>query len=151
MSISTTHFWEPFPGPFNFLVHALQSEGYTFIFEKGMGAFSRKAENFWKNAEVVVTNPPFSAVRSIFTKILKYNCPAILLMPLGVLTSLYFRKLFAGRMNDVAIKVCRPLKFFDSNLNVTKATLQVCFFGFKIPRVRKFEVYSHYSSLLQRN
>lgn len=133
-------FFEPFPGPANCLVHDLEKKGFNFIFQLDMNAYSSKAETFWKNCDLVVTNPPFDTMKCLLQCIITYKRPAIVVMPVSVLTSAYFHRFFKEKQSDICVKMCRPLKYYTATFEKTNATIPVCFFGFKIPNVVQFSL-----------
>ena len=66
---------------------------------------------------VVVSNPPFSDCKNILTKLIDDNRPFILIMPVGKITTQYFRKLFNNHNECLQIIIPKKRIHFKKLVN----------------------------------
>ena len=78
--------WEAFPGNFQSGT-ALQNLGFETI---------NRDVDFFKNdlGDIIVSNPPFSKIPQILKRLKMIDKPFILIMPVGKITTQYFKKTF---------------------------------------------------------
>lgn len=65
--------------------------------------------------EIVVSNPPFTLKKEILTRLKELNRPFILIMPLLVITSKYFRELFPS--GEIQIIIPSKRIYFEKKVN----------------------------------
>ena len=92
--------WEAFYG---------DGESGKYLEELGFNTIHEDIDFFENNkGEIVVSNPPFTLIPEILTKLKEINKPFILIMPSPKLITQYFRKLFSN--NDDPIQIIIPRK-----------------------------------------
>ena len=90
--------WEAFSG---------NGQSAEFLRELGCDIIS-KDEDFFENnhGEVIITNPPFTLKKEVFTRFKDLGKPFIVICPCSMLTTQYFRKLY----QDEKIQLIIPRK-----------------------------------------
>lgn len=84
--------------------------------------------DFFENnkGEVVVSNPPYTIVPEVLTRLKELNKPFILIMPSSKINTQYFRKLFYD--SDIQIIIPRKRIQFEKICNGEKVKSNVCNF-----------------------
>ena len=75
--------------------------------------------DFFENdlGDIVVSNPPFTQVPAILTRLHKLEKPFILIMPCSKINTQYFRKLFAKEEDPIQIIIPRRRIQFEKKIN----------------------------------
>tara|TARA_R110000787_G_scaffold264743_1_gene370637 strand:- start:4055 stop:4510 length:456 start_codon:yes stop_codon:yes gene_type:complete len=90
--------WESFAGNGN---------SSTFLTELGFNVICKEEDFFTSNhGEIIITNPPFSLKKEVFTRLKELDKPFIIICPCSMITAQYFRKLFS----DEKIQIIIPRK-----------------------------------------
>jgi len=78
--------------------------------------------NFFENnlGEVVVSNPPFTQIPEVLTRLKELNKPFILIMPSSKINTQYFRKLFCDTEDPIQIIIPRKRIQFEKLVNGQK-------------------------------
>jgi hypothetical protein len=88
--------WEPFYGDGTSGRHLREATGCQVVHEP--------KDFFTYNAgDIVVTNPPFSKKKEVFTRLKALGKPFIVVCPASVLTTQYFRQLFSDEQIQIII------------------------------------------------
>ena len=97
--------WEAFYGDGKSGTH-LQTLGFNVIHEE---------IDFFENdkGEIVVSNPPFTKVPQVLTRLKELNKPFILIMPSSKINTQYFRKLFSDTEDPIQIIIPRKRIHFE--------------------------------------
>lgn len=92
--------WESFYGNGESGSH-LQKLGFTVIHEQ---------IDFFENdkGDIIVSNPPFSKKREVFTRLRELNKPFIMICPSSMINTQYIRKLFCN--SDDPLQIIIPRK-----------------------------------------
>ena len=121
--------WEPFYG----LGHT-----HNYFNEKGYNIIGENTDFFenekdMHNSDIVVSNPPFSLKYKIISRLVKYNKPFILILPLGSINTLSFRKCFNDNMDDVSIILPKGRINFIKGKNIARSpSFESCFVCWKL-------------------
>jgi len=101
--------WEAFYGNGQSGTH-LQKLGFNVIHEE---------VDFFENnfGDIVVSNPPFSKIPEILTRLKELNKPFILIMPSSKINTQYFRKLFSNTDDPIQIIIPRKRIHFEKLVN----------------------------------
>ena len=92
--------WEAFYG---------DGESGKYLTELGFNTIHEDVDFFQNNkGEIIVSNPPFTLIPEILTKLKEMNKPFILIMPSSKINTQYFRKLFSN--DDDPIQIIIPRK-----------------------------------------
>ena len=88
--------WEPFYGDGTSGSH-FRELGFETIHNN---------EDFFKHnhGDIIISNPPFSIKKEIFTKLKELDKPFIMLVPVSTVNTKYFRELFSGEIQLVIPK-----------------------------------------------
>lgn len=87
--------WEAFYG---------NGESGTYLKELGFNTIHEEIDFFTNvRGEVVVSNPPFSAIPEVLLSLKCLKMPFILIMPSSKINTQYFRKLFSGEEDPIQI------------------------------------------------
>jgi len=75
--------------------------------------------DFFENdlGEIVVSNPPFTKIPEVLTRLKELNKPFILIMPSSKINTQYFRKLFCDTEDPIQIIIPRKRIQFDKMVN----------------------------------
>lgn len=88
--------WEAFAGNGN---------SSQFLTELGFNVICKEEDFFDCNyGDIIVTNPPFSLKKEVFTRLKELDKPFIIICPCSMITAQYFRKLF----HDANIQIIIP-------------------------------------------
>jgi hypothetical protein len=78
--------WEAFAGNGN---------SSQFLTELGFEVICKEEDFFESNhGDIIVTNPPFSLKKEVFTRLKELDKPFLIICPCSMITAQYFRKLF---------------------------------------------------------
>jgi hypothetical protein len=101
--------WEAFYG---------DGESGKYLTELGFNTIHENIDFFENNkGEVLVSNPPFTLIPEILTKLKEMNKPFILIMPSSKINTQYFRKLFSNDDDPIQIIIPRTRIQFLKLLN----------------------------------
>ena len=95
--------WDPFYGDGTSGTY-LQED--TDFFE-ATADYESVVENIFELGPVIVTNPPFSKIKKILTRLKQIGLPFIMIMPSTKICTQYFRKLFAKDEDPIQIIIPR--------------------------------------------
>lgn len=75
--------------------------------------------DFFENdkGDVIVTNPPFSLSKEVFTRLKELNKPFILIMPSSKINTQYFRNLFSQDVDPIQIIIPKKRIHFNKLVN----------------------------------
>jgi hypothetical protein len=75
--------------------------------------------DFFENdkGDIVVSNPPFSKVPEVLTRLKELNKPFILIMPSSKINTQYFRKLFSDSVDPIQIIIPRRRIQFEKKVD----------------------------------
>ena len=91
--------WEAFYG---------DGESGKYLTELGFDVIHEEIDFFENDkGEVVVSNPPFSLCKEIFTRLVELDKPFILILPSSKINTQYFRKLFSKHQDKIQIIIPR--------------------------------------------
>tara|TARA_R110000824_G_scaffold5838_1_gene26786 strand:+ start:595 stop:1101 length:507 start_codon:yes stop_codon:yes gene_type:complete len=80
----------------------------THIEELGLNVIHREVDFFENNlGEVLISNPPYSIKKQIFTRLREINKPFIMICPSSCINTQYMRKLFSDGENPLQIIIPR--------------------------------------------
>jgi len=101
--------WEPFFGD-GTSGHILTELGFRVIHTE---------EDFFKNdkGEVIVSNPPFSKKKEVFTRLKELGKPFMMICPSSMLNTQYIRNLFGNDENPLQIIIPRTRIHFQKLVN----------------------------------
>ena len=97
------------------------NNGYKVIGEKDLDFFSEKSYQYLRKCDCVITNPPFSLKYKIMSKLVEYNKPFILLLPLACINTISFRNCFNNTMDKVSIIIPKGRLKFIQNKEIKKS------------------------------
>ncbi len=101
--------WEAFYG---------NGESGKYLKELGFNTIHEDVDFFENNlGEIVVTNPPFSIIPQILTRLKQIDKPFIMIMPSSKINTQYFRRLFSNVENPVQIIIPRKRIQFKKMVN----------------------------------
>jgi len=87
--------WESFAGNGN---------SSTFLTELGFDVICKEEDFFTSNyGEIIITNPPFSLKKEVFTRLKELDKPFIIICPCSMIIAQYFRKLFSEEKIQIII------------------------------------------------
>ena len=108
-----------------------KEKGYNVIGKKGLDFF--EDEKLIKECDIIISNPPFSSKYKIMERIVKYNKPFILILPLHCINTISFRKCFDNDMKDVSIFIPKGRLQYIQDGTLKKApSFESCFVAYKI-------------------
>ncbi len=101
--------WEAFYG---------DGKSGEYLTELGFSVI-QKEEDFFENnyGDIIVTNPPFSKIPEILTRLVELDKPFILIMPLSKINTQYLRRLFCDTKDRLQIVIPRKRIQFDKKIN----------------------------------
>jgi hypothetical protein len=110
--------WEPFYGNGQSIEH-LRTLGCNVV-----GA----DEDFFENnkGEVIITNPPFSLLKTILERLVELDKPFIVIMPASKIFTQYFRKIFLNQ--HIQLIIPRKRIQFEKVVNGEKVESNSCNF-----------------------
>lgn len=124
--------FEPFFGEghtFNYF----KDKGYKIVGHKSVDFFDNKCIQYLKLSDIVITNPPFSCKYKIIKRLVKYNKPFILVLPLHSINTLSFRDAFDDKMSDVSVMIPKGRLQYIQNGKLKKTpSFESCFVCWKI-------------------
>ena len=121
--------YEPFYGKGHTYTY-FKDEGYFMLGEDGLNFFSKDADTMLRNCDCVITNPPFSIKYDIMKRLLEFDVPFILMLPVGILTT----KIFRRSIGDADVSVIIPdtrLKYFRNN-KLVSPNFDSCYLCYKM-------------------
>ena len=121
--------YEPFYGK-GHTYNYFKENDYLMLGKDGLDFFSDDATIMLKNCDCVITNPPFSIKYDIIKRLLKYDVPFILMLPLQVLTTQVFRKSI-GDANISLIIPDKRLKYIR-NGKLKSPNFDSCYICYKM-------------------
>ena len=150
-TISKVDFWihqvkdctiyEPFPGPKLLLINDLKKLGLHVTYRLGINAFGFEASSLWFKAQTIISNPPFNRLPLFFEKILRYShLSFIIIAPLYVLSTKYFRTSFKSRFDQISICFPRPLRFYNEKMDLMPPGPPTCFISYNINKGSSFRI-----------
>lgn len=117
--------WEPFYGDGKSGDY-LKELGFTTIHEN---------EDFFENnkGDIIVSNPPFTIIPKILTRLIEINKPFILIMPVSKMNTVYFQKLFKTTTELQIVVPPKRINFIkDGNKNTNKCNFDCFYYCYKI-------------------
>lgn len=97
--------WEAFYG---------DGESGKYLKELGFNTIHEPIDFFENNkGDIVVSNPPFSKSKEVFTRLKELNKPFILLLPSSKINTQYFRKLFSDDKDPIQIIIPKKRIHFN--------------------------------------
>jgi hypothetical protein len=91
--------WEAFYG---------DGESGKYLTELGFNTIHEEIDFFENDkGDLVVSNPPFSKSKEIFTRLVELDKPFILILPSSKINTQYFRKLFSKNKDKIQIIIPR--------------------------------------------
>ena len=97
--------WEAFYG---------DGESGKYLKELGFNTIHEPIDFFENNkGDIVVSNPPFSLSKEVFTRLKELNKPFILLLPSSKINTQYFRKLFSDDKDPIQIIIPKKRIHFN--------------------------------------
>lgn len=104
--------WEAFYG---------DGKSGEYLKELGFNVIHEDIDFFENNkGDIIVSNPPFTKCEKILKRLLELDKPFILIMPVGKITTQYFRKLFNENNNKLQIIIPRKRIHFKKLVNGKK-------------------------------
>ena len=90
----------------------------TYLEELGFNVIHEDIDFFEHDrGDIVVSNPPFTLIKEVLTRLVELNKPFILIMPSPKLHTQYFRKLFSDLEDPIQIVIPRKRIQFDKLVN----------------------------------
>ena len=109
------------------------NNGYKVIGEKDVDFFSCKSDKYLRKCDCVISNPPFSLKYKSMSKLVKFNKPFILILPLACINTLSFRKCFNNKMDKVSIIIPKGRLKFIQNKEIKKSpSFESCYVCYKM-------------------
>ena len=71
--------------------------------QQGLDFFSPQGQQYLKQCDYVISNPPFSIKFKILKQLVNNDIPFILLFPMGSINTQKFVKIFDKKINDISI------------------------------------------------
>jgi len=102
--------WEAFYGDGKSAEH-LRSLGCKEVIHKDMDFFE------YDVGEIIISNPPFSKKKEVFTRLKELGKPFIMICPCAVLTTQYIRQLFSNDKDQLQIIIPRKRIHFQKQIN----------------------------------
>jgi len=102
--------WEAFYG---------DGKSKEYLDELGCKEVIHEEIDFFKNdcGEIIISNPPFSFKKEVFTRLKELNKPFIMICPLGMINTQYIRKLFCDSEDPLQIIIPRKRIQFKKLVN----------------------------------
>jgi hypothetical protein len=101
--------WEAFYG---------DGKSGSYLKELGFNVFHEPIDFFENDkGDIVVSNPPFSKVPEIITRLKELNKPFILIMPSPKINTQYFRKLFSNTDDPIQLIIPRKRIHFEKQID----------------------------------
>ena len=93
----------------------------NYLKELGFNVFHEPIDFFENDkGDIVVSNPPFSKVPEVITRLKELNKPFILIMPSSKINTQYFRKLFSNTDDPIQLIIPRKRIHFEKLVNGEK-------------------------------
>ena len=122
------------PNKLSFVYEPFYGKGHTYKYfdghpneyfmfgEKGLNFFSSEADETLEYCDCVITNPPFSIKYQVIERLLKYDVPFILMLPMSVMTTKKFRRAIGDAdvsfiIPDTRLKYIRNGKLSSPNFD----------------------------------
>lgn len=120
--------WEPF---------YLNGVSGDILTNLGFNVIHKEEDFFIKNlnrGDIVVSNPPFTKNKHILKKLKDLDKPFFLLLPLPVISTMYFRKIFEKSVEDLTIFMFpKRVSFVDAkNVKASACYTTTFFLGYKV-------------------
>ena len=101
--------WEAFYG---------DGKSGNYLKELGFNVFHEPIDFFENDkGDIVVSNPPFSKIPEILTRLKLLNKPFILIMPSSKINTQYFRKLFCDSEDPIQLIIPRKRIHFEKQID----------------------------------
>ena len=121
--------WEPFYGNGD-SGSFLQSLGFQVIHDPNMDFFKHN------EGDIIVTNPPFSIKKEVFTRLAELDKPFIVISPLNCITTNYIRSFFKTSIQMIIptqrIRFLELLEDGSTSVSKGKPNFDSAFFCYKI-------------------
>lgn len=112
---------------------------YRYFKKKGHKVIGKPNYDFFddekliKKCDAVITNPPFSSKYKIIDRLVKYNKPFILILPLHCINTKSFRKCFDDDMSNVSLLIPKGRLQYMQNGQLKKSpSFESCFVAYKM-------------------
>ena len=69
------------------MVDELLRMGLDVAYDEELDAFSNDSIPYWKEVEIVVTNPPFKVIPQFFRRCIQFNKPFIAVIPTRMISN----------------------------------------------------------------
>jgi len=90
----------------------------THMEELGLNVIHREVDFFENNlGDVLISNPPFSIKKEVFTRLKELDKPFIMIAPSSIINTQYMRKLFSKSKNKIQIIIPRKRIQFIKKIN----------------------------------
>jgi hypothetical protein len=123
--------WEPFRGNGQ-SARYLRDLGHEVICEDKDFFSSRE------KGDVVVTNPPFSRIKDVLSRLIEWKKPFILLMPMSRLSVSYFKTVMGDEIDHFRLVLpSRRIDFDRPDGNQSKCPFDCGFYCYRIPTLKK--------------
>lgn len=101
--------WEAFYG---------DGKSGKYLEELGFKVIHEKIDFFKNNkGEIILSNPPFSKKKEVFTRLKKLNKPFIMICPSSMINTQYIRQLFSDSRDPLQIIIPRKRINFTKKIN----------------------------------
>ena len=101
--------------------------------EKGLDFFSPKGQEYLKQSDVVITNPPFSIKFKILKTLVQNDKKFILLFPLASINTLSFLDALQNKTKNISIIIPKGrIKYIVNGLYGKPPSFETCYLFYKI-------------------
>jgi len=113
--------WEAFYGDGK-SGHHLQDLGFNVIHNQ---------DDFFEsdNGDIIVSNPPFSKIKEVLTRLVQINKPFILILPSSKINTQYVRKIFKDKEDKLQIIIPKKrIQFIKDGIKLQNSCNFDCFY-----------------------
>ena len=125
--------FEPFFGA-GHTAKYFNQHGYKMIGENTLDFFdTTKMDHFLARSNIIISNPPFSKKYKIIKKLVEYNKPFMLILPLACINTISFRQCFNNQTKDITLIIPKGrLKFIQDGKVKKSPSFESCFLCYKM-------------------
>ena len=111
----------------------LDGKAKTYLNELGYNNVIHNDEDFFDNYnkyeyDIIITNPPYTIKKKIFTKLYEINKPFIVIVPIATITKLFIKEIFKSDVERLQMIIPNRRMQFEKNGNQLKRCYFDCVF-----------------------
>ena len=111
----------------------LDGKAKTYLNELGYNHVIHNDEDFFENYnkyeyDIIISNPPYTIKKRIFTKLYEINKPFIMIVPISTITKLFIKDIFKNDVERLQMIIPNRRMQFEKNGNQLKRCYFDCVF-----------------------